>query len=809
MVRSLTLLASAAVAATCCAAELDSLPQRIPSERSASALAGSRTWTVEDIVGIRSIDDIAVAANGRRVAFILRQSFPDSGRVRFGLYSLRLDQPSHADKVLESSYLADLSARPDDDLWTLRADLGQGVQLYRVADSGEIRPLVVNARVGLVGTWQGLRAGLDSPHYAGVLSYEWSADGTKLWYATFRLNSPEQQQRERNAGIVYDDRTMTPVSALANPGLLQGTELRVFIPETGSDRLVAYAPTNAGSDLSLFVRKWGTARWERNSRDIRYFLPEIADDAGEVLKGWVVNALDSSAAPVPTPSDEFEGLVELERGQYLTVREQPSARRLLKIDARGEVVRDYGPVSFRAVTGEMWGDSSAVRTVIGTRYADHDGLAALPNAGPVRDLDPGHSEHLSNCDFTPDARLGICTREDVDTAPEIVAVTTDDGQFRTIARPNAALDRIAQLRTVAADWVNRYGHRSDGYVTYPRGYVRDRRYPIVVVTHGNDARKQFASDAFQWEFPVQVLAELGYLVLSVNEARESLVERALLQERLGSAEQSGTQKVQFQIGLDAVATMEAAVQFAVDTLGGDPERVGIAGYSRGAEVVAYSLSQSKVFRAGVTGDGAVAASGYWMSGLTRSLLHAIYGGSPFSADLEVQKSYRAFAPSFRASEFSGPLLQLVTVASLHPALEIDAHLQEASIPAEIVLFPEESHVFWHPQRRVAAMRRTIDWLNYWLLGECDPDQAKHVQYERWRMLERGRSRPAGAAAETKPQVGAMMTSTFLPRLQQQSRPGTDRRARPETSVRASGTAAAHRVAGCRFEPESHPPATRQ
>jgi hypothetical protein len=63
-------------------------------------------------------------------------------------------------------------------------------------------------------------------------------------------------------------------------------------------------------------------------------------------------------------------------------------------------------------------------------------------------------------------------------------------------------------------------------------------------------------------------------------------------------------------------------------------------------------------------------------------------------------------------------------------------LRDAKVPNEFVFFPEESHIFWHPQRRAAAMNRSLDWFNYWLLGKRDASPDKNDQYARWDAMAR-------------------------------------------------------------------------
>lgn len=263
----------------------DRLPDVMGCSTAQIATTPSRPWSVEDVVEIIRITGTSISDEGNRSAFVVRRSFVDSGETRFALYVLSPGNNACARKVLESAYIADLSRHPGTKWWTIRADIGAGVQLYDVDDGGTTKALKINLETGLVGTWMGLQAGFDLPHMTGVLSYEWASDGTALWYSCFRLRKPGEVKSMTDEGIIYDDRTMTPLTPENHPGLLAGTELRVIDSELSGDHLLAFAPTNAFNDLGLFSHRGGTAVWEPDSLHIRYKLWVTDENGG----GWKCN----------------------------------------------------------------------------------------------------------------------------------------------------------------------------------------------------------------------------------------------------------------------------------------------------------------------------------------------------------------------------------------------------------------------------------------------------------------------------------------------------------------------------------------
>lgn len=691
---------------------------------------GNRGWTIPDIVEVTRITAIAVQGRSRTVAFVLKQPSIARSENRYGLYLLAADKPGPARKLLEASYLADLQWRPGTQDWTFRGDLGQGVQLYKMDGAGSTRGLVVNPQLARVGGYDGQVGGCcEQPRMTGVLSYQWSPDGSALWYSKLRLLSSEERQTFEDNGVVFRDSKMyLSVDATAPPAAL-ATEMHVFDPKTSQDRTLVSIPGDRMSTQFAFQN--GSAGWTDNHH-IAYRLFTFADDGVRSASRWRVD-VDTGQAQKATGRSFMEtSHASSSADGDLVIRREGARQRLVALANDGSVKKDYGPVGFTRI-GESegaWRDETTGRSIFGVHYPDHDGLAVLPGAPGGAFLDK-IGDDLTNCAFNADLSFGVCSRESLTQAPELLAISPTTGSLTVLARPNARYDQITPLRTVRAHWTNRFGAVNDGYVTYPRNYQARHKYPTMVVTHGNDAWNRFAYDDFQWEYPIQVFAERGYFVLSVNEPRRE--DAAALNAAATGATNVPVAKMQFDVGYNATASMEAAAQSLIDQGLADPARIGIAGYSRGGQVVTSTMSHSTLFRAGASGDTSLwSAGGYWTSAQFRALYTGLFGGSPF--DRKFYENYLAFSPSARAHEFAGPLLQQFTAASAPSALELDQELRGANVPTELVFYRDETHIFWQPRRRASASQLDLDWFDYWLLDRRDPDPAKVEQYRRWDVM---------------------------------------------------------------------------
>lgn len=189
--------------------------------------------------------------------------------------------------------------------------------------------------------------------------------------------------------------------------------------------------------------------------------------------------------------------------------------------------------------------------------------------------------------------------------------------------------------------------------------------------------------------------------------------------------------------LTGVASFETAVEELEAAGVIDKERVGIAGYSRGSQLVNVAMTQSKMFRAASSGDGAYLEPVYEPD--MPESYRAVFGGSPFEPNF--LPNYLALSPSLRAYEACGAILQQVAAPHIG-AIDFHKALRKAGVPAQISLFPgeddasDETHIFHIPSNRMAAMQENIAWFDYWLKGERDPAWVSASRYAEWDRMKR-------------------------------------------------------------------------
>jgi dipeptidyl aminopeptidase/acylaminoacyl peptidase len=319
-------------------------------------------------------------------------------------------------------------------------------------------------------------------------------------------------------------------------------------------------------------------------------------------------------------------------------------------------------------------------------------------------------------------RRAAAVRQNAVTPPRLVVVDAQAGVVRDGYNPNAAFAGVQLQPPVPAEWVDAHGHKAGGYQLVPPGCGAGKRCPAIVITHGYDAAaNRFMWAGHEWQYPSQVFAAKGYVVLAVDESRSA------------PSGPGNDWPESLRNMLEPVAMMEAAVKSGVDGGYIDPDRVGIAGYSRGAEVTQLAVSHSTVFKAASSGEGGNGTVGYWLFGAQNPYAadqaQQLFGGSP--VDPQASARWRDYAADLRADQINTPLLMQDAEPNSVANLPLRSYLKARNIPAELTIFPDETHLFHQPAHRAAAMRQNLDWFDYWLLNTRDPAPAKKAQYARW------------------------------------------------------------------------------
>jgi len=263
------------------------------------------------------------------------------------------------------------------------------------------------------------------------------------------------------------------------------------------------------------------------------------------------------------------------------------------------------------------------------------------------------------------------------TTPEEVWLGDASGE----ARPMTSFGKDFRGRLQPVEhvcWMSD-GVEIEGLLTYPANYESGTPYPLVVQIHGGPSWQWEDRVMLNWHDWAQMLASRGYAVLMPNPRGSTGYGpelQRLLQDDVGGGESR-----------DLIAGALAMVERGI----ADPDRLGIAGWSWGGYLTAWTITQTSIFRAAVMGAGLANMVSDHGQGDIPSANLLYYPGQPYHHMEEYWKS----SPIRYVAAVRTPTLILhgEEDARVHPAqgMEYYRALKTLGVPVRFVRYPREKH----------------------------------------------------------------------------------------------------------------------
>jgi dipeptidyl aminopeptidase/acylaminoacyl peptidase len=305
------------------------------------------------------------------------------------------------------------------------------------------------------------------------------------------------------------------------------------------------------------------------------------------------------------------------------------------------------------------------------------------------------------------ARVQLELQQDLNQSPVLIARDAKSGARRTLLELNPWLGQHTLSRVEEISWVSKDGRTWKGGLYYPLGYLPDRRYPLMLQTHGFQPGK-FALSGITANFNAQALAARGIAVLQVDDDGIGVT---------GEGEWPAAQ-----------AIYEGAID-ALDARGLiDRQRVGLQGWSRTGGYVGYTLTHSSYpFAAAALTDSADFGWWYYLSvGGTHG--ESAYGVKPYGAGFDV---WRRMSATFNLDRVRTPMFMWQAGSPVN-LWDWYAVLKRLGKPVEYWYLPDGAHVPYKVGERVHMSELLVDWFDFWLNDHEVATPEKAEQYARWR-----------------------------------------------------------------------------
>ncbi|PYQ62047.1 MAG: hypothetical protein DMF53_13960, partial [Acidobacteria bacterium] len=320
----------------------------------------------------------------------------------------------------------------------------------------------------------------------------------------------------------------------------------------------------------------------------------------------------------------------------------------------------------------------------------------------------------------PGDGVELAVEEAFDRSPVLSGRRHGDAALRVVWDPNPQLAGLALGKVSLFRWQDKNGVPWAGTLALPPGYDPQRRYPLVIQTHGYDLDHYFVDGRFTTGSGGRALAARGVVVLQMDMPSRHVFTAADAPFQL-----DGFQSAVARLTADGVI---------------DPRRAGVIGFSYTCFHTLYALTHDpRLFAAAAITDGNEMSYTQYIfirDPELQDMTDKVNGGPPWDQGLA---SWIESAPTFNLDKVAAPLLiSAFERWSLLGQYEPYAVLSRLHKPVEMLWLRRENatHVLKRPYHRYLSQESAVDWFDFWLNGHEDPDPAKAGQYGRWRELRR-------------------------------------------------------------------------
>jgi len=243
------------------------------------------------------------------------------------------------------------------------------------------------------------------------------------------------------------------------------------------------------------------------------------------------------------------------------------------------------------------------------------------------------------------------------------------------------------------------GTEIEGFLTYPVGYQEGLRYPVLLRIHGGPV-SQFRHS---FSFEAQLFAANGYAVIQTNPRGSS------------GYGQEFSAVLWADWGNKDFEDVMAGVDHVIDRGIGDPERLGVGGWSYGGILTNYVITKTDRFEGAITGASEV-------------LYIANYGHDHYQRQWEAElglpwegdnrETWERISPFNRAHLVTTPTLVMggeddwnVPIQNSEQLYQV---LRRVGTPTQLVVYPGQSHGIQVPSYQKDRYERYLDWYDQWV-----------------------------------------------------------------------------------------------
>jgi dipeptidyl aminopeptidase/acylaminoacyl peptidase len=293
-----------------------------------------------------------------------------------------------------------------------------------------------------------------------------------------------------------------------------------------------------------------------------------------------------------------------------------------------------------------------------------------------------------------------------DTKPAEVYAMEGSALRQLTHQNDALLGELQIAQTEGISFKSKDGTEVHGLLTYPVGYVKGTRVPLLLRIHGGPN----GQDQHSFSVERQVFAASGYAVLAVNYRGSS--GRGQKHSRAIFADWGHYEVEDLEAGVDQVLQMGVA----------DPDRLGVGGWSYGAILTDYMIATDTRFKGATSGAGTAFTVAFY--GTDQYIIQYDYEiGPPWNP--KAWETYQKISyPFLHADRIKTPTLFLGGERDFNVPVQGGQQMYQAlrslGVDTQLIIYPNENHGITRPSYIRDRYERYLAWYDKYVKKNAAP-----------------------------------------------------------------------------------------
>ena len=532
---------------------------------------------------------------------------------------------------------------------------------------------------------------------SGVSSFAWSPDGKKIAYLSAEPLSDEEEKRkkEKDDAIVVDKNIKMVNLWIINVETKDAAQLTKGKFNIGS---FDWSPDSSKIVCSITPTPKADDRSESD-------LIIISIDAGEPKT--LVKRIGADTAPLWSPDEKYIAFISRDGQKNGTGNNYIC----LVPSLGGEPINLTKQFDGSANMISWSQNSKKIYFYAGKRVLSHLYSVEIAD-GKISKLTDNDDYVVSSFSFNKNASLMAFIKEDPYAPDEIYVSPVASYNPKKLTYFNSWIKELQLGETETIQWKSKDGWEIEGLLIKPLGYQKGKKYPLVVLVHGGPSGVYTRSFPASWARYDHIWAGKGYAVFLPNFRGSDNYGEKFLQGDFNDWGYGDYQDI--QSGIDYLIKRGIA----------DPDKLGIAGWSYGGYMTAWTVTQTDRFKAASLGAALTNLYSMYSQNDIPSVMEDYLGGAPWDR----REIYQKCSPMTYIKNASTPTLILHGQEDKRvpppQAKEFYMGLKKNGVIVEWVLYPREPHGLREPKHQKDKMTREIAWFDKYIRGKDESAEEK-------------------------------------------------------------------------------------